>query len=114
MTHVHHWFLAPALGAFFMAQAYAGGWPVNPLTPWFEAQHNKNGMSCCDTADGHRLDDTEWQQTADGRYSVRLKGVWTEVPPDCVLEVKRTDPIDYAVVWIWQGKIICFRPGTLT
>jgi len=37
-----------------------GKWAGDPLRPWFEALKNKDGLYCCAEADGHPLDESEW------------------------------------------------------
>lgn len=93
---------------------FAGGnYPQSEISDWFKAQANKRGMPCCDTADGHRLEDTDWRREEDGTYSVFLGGNWIPVPTEAVIEPKRGDPVDYSVVWIYNDRIICFRVGSL-
>ena len=46
-----------------------GNWAGNPLQPWFESLRNKLGLYCCAEADGHVLDDGEWD-TKDNNYRV--------------------------------------------
>jgi hypothetical protein len=37
-----------------------GKWAGDPLQPWFESLRNKVGKYCCTEADGHPLDEGEW------------------------------------------------------
>jgi hypothetical protein len=85
--------------------AFAGGHIDDPNHSWFEHQRDSAGQPCCEIADGHRVDDT------DGHYQVRLDGKWIAVPDSAVIN-PRDRPIDYAVVWIWNSRILCFMPGS--
>lgn len=82
------------------------------LHDWFKGLHNPRGTPCCEDADGYRLDDADWRMEADGTYSVRLKGEWVPVDPDAV--VRESNHVGYALVWIFNGRINCFLPGTQT
>lgn len=86
---------------------------------WFTGLTNQRGDICCDTADGHRLDDPDWRINPDGTYSVAVLGGWQKVPPDLV--VRTPNRIGVAVVWIWPPdqfasaanpqKVRCFMAG---
>jgi len=65
----------------------------------------------CEIADGHRVDDADWKSDDAGHYQVRLDGKWIPVPDAAVIN-PHDRPIDYAVVWIWRGEILCFMPGS--
>lgn len=87
---------------------YAG----SPLKLWFDQLASGKGL-CCSFADGVSVQDVDWQ-TQDGRYRVRLRGEWVEVPDAAlVTEPNRFGP---AVVWPYQDlngatQIRCFMPG---
>lgn len=85
-----------------------GKYANSPNSEWVKSRHNKQGTSCCEVADGHRLDDVDWKSDGD-TYSVRIEGQWVKIPPDHVL----TEPnvIGPAMVWIWNGVPLCFIPG---
>lgn len=76
---------------------------------WFKGLRNQNGFSCCDGTDGTKLEDPDWRMTDDG-FEVKLEGEWRAVPPEAVL--KASNRVGYAMVWIWNGRIACFMPGT--
>ena len=61
--------------AVILVRDPTGQWAGNPLQPWFESLHNKLGLYCCAEADGHLLDDGEWD-TKDNN-SPRLKRLIT-------------------------------------
>jgi hypothetical protein len=73
-----------------------GKWAGDPLQPWFESLRNKLGLYCCAEADGHPLDDGEWDIT-DNKYRVFLQGEWTVVPDDAVLS--GPNKFGKAIVW---------------
>ena len=78
------------------------------------------GCICCAKADGHRLDDDEWDMKGNN-YRVFLNGEWTVVPDDTV--ILGPNKLDKAIVWFqkpgelaWGGNtgtpILCFIPGS--
>jgi len=103
------------LGMIFVVSivmcAVAGGNINDPNHDWFEHQRNLANQSCCEIADGHRVDDADWKSDGAEHYQVRLDGKWIAVPDASVINPPDR-PIDYAVVWIWHGEILCFMPGS--
>ena len=61
-----------------------GKWANDPLQPWFQSLQSKNGMYCCARADGHPLDESEWD-IKDNHYRVFVEGEWAVVPDDAVI-----------------------------
>jgi len=99
-----------------LAQARDDGRYANsPLKPWFESLHSKDGIQCCDNADGMVLADVDWD-IKDGHYRVRLDGQWIDVPNDRVI----TEPNRAGRTMVWpyyldgNPTIRCFMPGTMT
>lgn len=78
---------------------------------WFKSLKSPNGVPCCDTADGTRLDDVDWRQDEQG-YSVRIDGEWMRVPKEAIVD--QPNRVGFAIIWRWGGKLQCFLPGTLT
>jgi hypothetical protein len=74
-----------------------GKWANDPLRPWFEALKNKDGLYCCAEADGHPLDESEWD-IKDNTYRVFVQGEWIVVPDDALI----LDPNKFgkAIVWL--------------
>jgi hypothetical protein len=70
---------------------YAG----SPLKSWFDSLTSGKGP-CCSDADGNVVLDADWK-SADGHYSVRLQGVWVEVPDSAVLKIPNRD--GRTIVW---------------
>jgi len=89
-----------------------GRYAQSPLKQWFNGLKSKNGVPCCDTADGKRLEDVDWE-AADGHFRVRIKGEWIDVPPEAVLE--QPNLAGPAIVWpvleAGRLKVRCFIPG---
>jgi hypothetical protein len=89
-----------------------GRFANSPLKPWFDRLASGKGL-CCSFADGVSVEDVDWD-TRDGRYRVRLRGQWVDVPEAAlVTEPNRFGP---AVVWPYQDingatQIRCFMPG---
>ena len=97
-----------------------GKWAGDPLEPWFQSLQNKAGLYCCAKADGHPLDDGEWDMT-NNNYRVFLKGESAVVPNDAV--ILGPNKLGKAIVWFqrptelaWSGdsrtSIWCFIPGS--
>jgi len=90
------------------------------LQPWFESLRNKAGLYCCAKADGHPLDEGDWD-IKENNYRVLLQGKWTVVPGDTV--ISGPNKLGKAIVWFqhpgelaWGGdtstSILCFIPGS--
>jgi len=89
-----------------------GRYANEPLHAWFDQLASGKGL-CCSFADGFSIQDVDWD-TRDGRYRVRIRGEWVEVPENAVV----TEPNRYgpAVVWPYKDsegatQIRCFLPG---
>ena len=81
----------------------------------FKALHDKGGYSCCDFADGTRLEDPDWRADEEGGHSVRLEdGAWHKVPPAADIAGSATPCVSYPIVWRMHGRIVCFLPGAGT
>lgn len=82
---------------------------------WFKSLrgNNGNGVLCCDLADGRTLLDPEWECKSETECAVKMDGDWVTVPPEAIIHPKnRPASISFAVVWAWNGRIICFLAGT--
>jgi hypothetical protein len=92
-----------------------GRYADSPMKPWFESLRNKDGVQCCEVADGMALLDVDWDNQ-DGHYRIRIEGQWVEVPDESV--VTQPNRIGRPIVWTQylNGKPIvrCFMPGTMT
>jgi len=82
---------------------------------WFERQRSMVGTWCCDAADGHVLDDSEWRATSQ-HYEVRLAGAWFVVPAQALRDPSGgPNTIGRAIVWYVVTEagveIMCFAPG---
>jgi hypothetical protein len=58
--------------AVLLVRDPTGKWTGDPLQSWFDHLRNNAGMYCCAKADGHPLDDGEWD-TKGNRYRVFVK-----------------------------------------
>lgn len=87
-----------------------GRYAQSPLKDWIKSLKDKNGVSCCDDADG---EDVDGWDIVDGHYWVRVKGQWLIVLPHAKLDVPNR--LGYPRAWIYheqgQAKIRCFLPG---
>jgi len=86
---------------------------------WIEDLKNKQGKSCCNSADGY---DVQWD-IKDGRYRIFVRGKWYDVPPEAVLDIPNRLGVArawYSPIWgSWKPggqdvitiNIHCFLPG---
>ena len=106
--------------AVILVRDPTGKWANDPLHPWFESLRNNAGLYCCAKADGHPLDDGQWDMKGNS-YRVFLHGEWIVVPADTV--ISGPNKLGKAVVWFqkpgelaWGGDtttpILCFIPGS--
>src|SRR5882672_11137497 len=82
------------------------------IRDWFKSVRSKNGIPCCDIADGYR---TDYDQKPDNHYWVPIAGEWRQVPTEAVVE-NAGNPTGEAIVrYVKQGEntyhIRCFVPG---
>src|SRR5437016_4794000 len=73
-----------------------GRYANSPLKPWFESLRNKDGVQCCDVADGMAITDADWDLQNE-HYRVRIDGQWVVVPDDRV--VTQPNRIGRPMVW---------------
>ena len=114
-------FLLWITAAVILVRDPSGKWAGDPLQPWFDHLHNKAGQFCCSNADGHPVDDGDWDMK-DNRYRVIVQGEWTVVPDNAI--VLSPNKFGKAVVWLWDmeeldswgatvnSRILCFIPGS--
>lgn len=93
----------------------AGYDPNSPTHRWFEAQYSRGGQWCCNVADGHLLEDSDWRLIGD-HYEVKLFGVWRSISADALRDPKGgPNPTGHAIVWYLVTEfglhIYCFAPG---
>lgn len=105
------WWLLVAFFVMGTARAEAPPDADPALIEWFQAQHNKDGISCCGQGDGHLLDTNHWRAHGDG-YQV-LSGLgWIDVPPDNVVDLARNPTGEAVAFYIGDGSaigtIFCF------
>jgi hypothetical protein len=77
---------------------------------WLMSQVNQNNGMCCDGSDTYVLGDNEWR-TVRGHYEVLHDGAWQQVP-DWALTKSHNNITGSALLWMWQGRVQCFKPGT--
>ena len=110
------------LASAALARPPPGG--PTPFAQWFHDQHSvppegqEAGIWCCDIADGHLLDDSEWRISGD-HYEVLIQGEWHAIHPYQMVDPRGgPNPTGKAVVWYnlvgsYEGglQIYCFTPG---
>ena len=80
----------------------------------------KTGLVCCAEADGHPLDESEWD-IKDNHYRVFVNGEWAVVPDLAV--ISGPNKFGKAIVWHWPQEALargdlpsnfirCFIPGS--
>jgi hypothetical protein len=62
---------------------------------------NKDGLVCCARADGHPLDESEWD-IKDNHYRVVVNGEWIVVPDDAL--ILGPNKFGKAIVWLWPSQ----------
>jgi hypothetical protein len=102
------------VAAVVLVRDPTGKWAGDPLQPWFESLRGKDGRLCCSTADGHPLDDGEWDIKGVS-YRVVIQGKWTVVSDDAV--ISGPNKFGKAIVWLREAPFIgnpirCFIPGS--
>jgi hypothetical protein len=104
--------------AVILVRDPTGKWAGDPLHSWFEHLRNQAGQYCCAEADGHPLDDGEWDMKDNG-YRVFFEGKWATVPDDAV--VLSPNKFGKAIVWFDapaeyyetpNTSVVCFMPGS--
>ena len=78
---------------------------------WFLSLKDSSGQSCCDYADGVRLEAPEWRRLEDNSFEVFARGKWIKILPGRVLN--GTNKVGYAILWwpkAWDNPS-CFLPG---
>jgi hypothetical protein len=107
-----------ACAALFLALTWPaiafdrGQWGTDlELRQWFKGLTNPAGNSCCDTADGVRVEAPDWRKDADGTYAVFARGGWHTI--DKTRIVTSTNQVGYAILWwpIYWAHPSCFLPG---
>ncbi|CCD92753.1 conserved hypothetical protein [Bradyrhizobium sp. ORS 375] len=102
-----------------MARDLDGRYANSPLKGWFEKLRSGKGP-CCSDADGTALSDIDWEMK-DGRYRVRIEGIWWPVPDEAVV----TEPNRIGRTMVWpvyyrelntglRIDIRCFLPGSMS
>ncbi len=122
MTRILEWIICVLAGAVIVlavtkapARDLDGKYAQSPLQKWFNSLTNQQKVPCCDTADGRRVEDADWETKGDG-YRVRIDGKWMDVPESAV--ITQPNRAGSAIVWPYESMgqtfIRCFIPGTLT
>ena len=97
-----------------------GKWANDPLQPWFQSLKSKDGLYCCAKADGHPLEESEWDMKYN-HYRVFVTGEWAVVPDHAV--ISGPNKFGKAIVWLWPREVLawgnsaselirCFIPGS--
>jgi hypothetical protein len=108
----------PILVGLLIASAYADPPPgPTPYHDWFAKQWSIGKSFCCNEADGHVLDDSDWRMVG-GHYEVRINGNWIQVPATAMVDSARggPNPTGHAVIWYVTGseggiRLYCFAQG---
>lgn len=98
------------LGISAVVRVASAHMPDRPaMDGWLMAQKNQLGDVCCDGDDTIRLSDSEWG-TENGHYWVIHDGK-KEIVADSQLS-PGGNRLPEALLWIWHGKVQCFKPST--
>ena len=93
------------------AEGPASKWGHDPATSeWFRSLRSPRGFSCCDYADGTRIEAPDYHENNDGSYDVQARGQTVHIPPEKI--VQGTNRVGYAILWWGAGpEPYCFLPG---
>lgn len=99
----------------WVAFAWAHDHARSELDGWFKSLKSNGGAYCCDGSDATSLDNVDWD-SKDGRYRVRIKGAWVDVPDGAIINEPNLD--GQTMVWpIWGPNgsvgVRCFIPGSM-
>ena len=95
------------------------------LDQWYTAQHNSNGVPCCDGSEATRIANVDWQSACvegECHYQVFIDNRWWDVPDWAVVKGPNMDgePLVWPIYYWRDGKpenglssvfIRCFMPG---
>ena len=77
-----------------------------PYRAWYARQHDKEGWSCCDHADGHAVYDPYFKG---GKWYIPIEGTDHEILPHQLLD--GPNPTGHAVAWYdGTGDHVLIRP----
>lgn len=84
------------------------------IKAWVRELTDRNGVNCCDFADGFPAEEVEWH-VGDKGYSVVIEGQRVPVPPSALRDDIPNKLMRAMVWWVRQadGSILirCFLPG---
>lgn len=89
------------------------------IRDWVRGLHDQRGVSCCDTADGQALEESEWDVDGD-HYKVKINDQWWPVPESAM--INEPNKLGHAAVWwypSWQDGVVvpvirCFIRGAMS
>lgn len=89
--------------------AFLAAFPVKAHGPlfsqdenaWLNRQRAVDGTKCCDRNDAHVGQNVEWRIVG-GRYQVRIRDEWRDVPPGRIMQHNPSDPTP------WPGEALLF------
>ena len=102
--------------ALSVAPAFAHDHARPALDGWYQSLTSGKGP-CCDGpgVDAMHLSDVDWE-SKDGRYRVRIEGLWIDVPEEAVVSGPNRD----GRTLVWPMKYLdgsihvrCFMPGAM-
>lgn len=110
-------------GIIFIAWLIAAGFWCFPafghdharpaLNEWMKGLFSKSKTWCCDGNDNDAIDDWE---AAGGKYRVKFRGTWYDVPESSIID--GPNKAGDAILWMNKGylghSVRCFMPGSLT
>jgi hypothetical protein len=91
-------------------RAYAHDAAHPEWNPWLMQQRNQRDWVCCNDEDVLVLADNEWRTVGD-HYEVLRDGRWEPVPA-WAMTTTGDNITGGALLWVLDGQIRCFKPGT--
>lgn len=107
------WVVAFLFWLAYFAPAFGHDHRRPGLNDWMKGLFSKSKTWCCDGNDNDAID--EWE-TKDGRYRVKFRGEWFNVPESAIID--GPNEAGDALLWMNKGfsgfSVRCFMPGSLT
>jgi hypothetical protein len=101
--------LCGVLGILALPATVRGHDSTGQYTQCLQTQRNERGGECCNGQDTIFLDDNQWR-TAGDHYQVFYGSAWHDVP-SWALSTTKENITGKAVLWLWRGEPVCFKPA---
>jgi len=106
------WAVLPVIACLWATSAW-GHDPEGMHTDWMAQQRNMRGWACCDGSDAVLL--SEWEWGVAKKYRATHGGQVFDIEDWQLVDSEwgGPNPTKKGVLWLSQGSVRCFTPGTL-